>query len=317
MIGKIIQGKHFAGLVKYVLGKEGAYILDSDGILLKSMPHMIRSFEVQSSMRSSLGNKVGHISLSFSPQDKERMTDKFMTTLAHEYLKAMGITNTQYLIVRHTDREHPHCHIVFNHVNNSGQTIKDSFCVSKSIKICRDMSQAYKLYMPQGKEFVNIDRLREPVRTKYEIWQIIKDVLNDIRSWDELKSYLHERNIEMNFKYKRDTQEIQGISFTKGKYSFKGSNIDRSFSYAKLNRQIQINNSPDQKETRKQALQKSSSQKIGNRNTIASNIENYLNSIGVTNSQCNKLLKWEDEDCGEDEEIEELLRNHKGRIKFN
>lgn len=159
------------------------------------------------------------------------------------------------------------------------------------------MSQAYKLYMPQGKEFVNIDRLREPVRTKYEIWQIIKDVLNDIRSWDELKSYLHERNIEMNFKYKRDTQEIQGISFTKGKYSFKGSNIDRSFSYAKLNRQIQINNSPDQKETRKQALQKSSSQKIGNRNTIASNIENYLNSIGVTNSQCNKLLKWEDEDC--------------------
>ncbi len=77
-----------------------------------------------------------------------------------------------------------------------------------------------------------------------------------------------------------------------------------------MDRQIKINNSPDQKETKKQALQKSSSPKIGNRNTIASNIENYLNFIGVTNSQRNKLLKWEDEDSQEDEEIEELLRNH-------
>lgn len=120
MIGKITQGKYFAGLIKYVLGKEESYILDSDGILLESIPYMIRSFDVQSSMRSSLGNKVGHISLSFSPHDKERMTDEFMTTITLEYLKAMGITNTQYLIVRHTDREHPHCHIVFNRVNNSG-----------------------------------------------------------------------------------------------------------------------------------------------------------------------------------------------------
>lgn len=159
MIGKIKQGKHFAGLIKYVLGKEGAYILDSDGILLKSLPYMIRSFEVQSNMRTSLGNKVGHISLSFSPQDKERMTDEFMTALTLEYLKAMSITNTQYLIVRHTDKEHPHCHIVFNRVNCSGQTIKDSYSISRNIKICRDITLAHKIYIP--KVHVNIDQLGE------------------------------------------------------------------------------------------------------------------------------------------------------------
>lgn len=38
MIGKITQGKYFAGLVKYVLGKEGLYILDSDGVWLESIP---------------------------------------------------------------------------------------------------------------------------------------------------------------------------------------------------------------------------------------------------------------------------------------
>lgn len=313
MIGKITQGKYFAGLIKYVLGKEESYILDSDGVLLESIPYMIRSFEVQSGMRSSLGNKVGHISLSFSPRDKERMTDEFMTTVTREYLEAMGITNTQYLIVRHTDRKHPHCHIVFNRVNNSGQTIKDSYSISRNIKICRDMSQAYKLYMPQGKEHVNVDRLREPYRTKYEIWQVVKDVLNKVRSWEELKSYLHNQGIDILFKYKGTTQEIQGISFTKGKYSFKGSVVDRNFSYAKIDRQININNSPIQKETAKQELQKSSSTQPKSQNAIIlSNLTNYL--MGVPPSNHNKLLKWdtEDEEDEENEEIKKAMRR-KGR----
>ena len=237
------------------------------------------------------------------------MTDEYMTSIADEYMKKSGITDTQYLIVRHIDREHPHCHIVFNRVNNFGQTIKDFSNFRRNLKICRDIALVHKLYLPQGKENVNIDRLREPYRTKYEIWQAIKDILNTIRSWEELKSYLHNQNIGISFKYKGTTQEIQGISFTKGKYSFKGSAIDPSFSYSKLDRQIKINNSPDQKETPKQAVQRSFSSKTKTQNTsIASNIENYLNSMGITNSQRNKLLKWEDEDSEEDEEIEELLK---------
>lgn len=313
MIGKITQGKYFAGLIKYVLGKEESYILDSDGILLESIPYMIRSFDVQSSMRSSLGNKVGHISLSFSPHDKERMTDEFMTTITLEYLKAMGITNTQYLIVRHRDREHPHCHIVFNRVNNSGQTIKDSYSISRNIKICRDMSQAYKLYMPQGKEYINADRLREPYRTKYEIWRTVRSVINNIRSWEELKSILHSRNIEITFKNKGTAGEIQGITFTMGKYSFKGSAVDRNFSYAKIDRQIKINISHSQNEITKQALEKSDSPQTMNQNSIASNIANYLNSIGVAASSHHKLLSWEDNE--EDEEIEDIKKamKRKGR----
>ena len=35
-------------------------------------------------------------------------------------------------------------------------------------------------------------------------------------------------------KYKGNSNEVQGISFSKGDYKFKGSEIDRSLSYAKL-----------------------------------------------------------------------------------
>jgi hypothetical protein len=42
----------------------------------------------------------------------------------------------------------------------------------------------------------------------------------------------------MQFKYKSGTLEIQGISFSKGKYKFKGAEIDRSLSYGKLSKTI-------------------------------------------------------------------------------
>lgn len=225
----------------------------------------------------------------------------------------MGITDTQYLIVRHTDREHPHCHIVFNRVNNAGQPLKDSNNFRRNREVCKGITLTHKLYMPQGKENIKTDRLREPYRTKYEIWQIVKEALSRVRSWEKFRDYLYNRNIMLSFKYKGTTQEIQGIIFTKGKYSFKGSVIDRSFSYAKITCQIKRNSSPVQKAFTKQTLHSSASHANVNRNKIASNIANYLNSIGVGNSQRNKLLKWEDE-RDEEEEIEEVLK-HRFRIR--
>jgi len=42
----------------------------------------------------------------------------------------------------------------------------------------------------------------------------------------------------MLYKYKSGTAEVQGISFSKGKYQFKGSEIDRSLSYGKISKSI-------------------------------------------------------------------------------
>ena len=55
----------------------------------------------------------------------------------------------------------------------------------------------------------------------------------------QLKYELSKQGISMQFKYKSGTLEIQGISFSKGKYKFKGSEIDRSLSYGKLSKAIQ------------------------------------------------------------------------------
>lgn len=62
-------------------------------------------------MNPDIKKPVGHISLSYSVEDVPKLTDRKIIDLTHEYMKAMGIVNTQYIIVRHHDREHPHVHV--------------------------------------------------------------------------------------------------------------------------------------------------------------------------------------------------------------
>ncbi|KAA6344193.1 hypothetical protein EZS27_008164 [termite gut metagenome] len=235
MIGKIINGRSFKGCISYVLGKEEAKLLDSEGVLLRDTQSIINSFYMQSLMNPKLAKSVGHIPLAYTKEDASKQTDEFMVKLAKEYMKAMQIENTQYIIVRHHDREHPHCHIVFNRVDNEGKTISDRNDHFRNEKVTKALKEKYGLTFGVGKDKVNIHRLNEPDKTKYEIYKTIKLTLKSSKNWNQFKNILNRENIELKFKYRGQTDEIQGISFSKGDYSFKGSEIDRSFSYSKLN----------------------------------------------------------------------------------
>ena len=241
MIGKIIKGKSFKGCISYVLNKENARLLDSEGVLLNDTNSIINSFYMQSLMNPNLAKSVGHIPLSYSKDDAPILTDAFMLKLAKEYMQAMGIENTQYIIVRHSDREHPHCHIVFNRVDNDGKTISDKNDHFRNEKVTKALKEKYGLTFGVGKEKVKTHRLKEPDKTKYEIHKAIQAALKYAKNWNQFKESLNKSDIELKFKYKGQSDEVQGISFAKGDYSFKGSEIDRQFSYSKIDYRLRQN----------------------------------------------------------------------------
>ena len=238
MIGKITKGSGFKGCVSYVLEKDQAQLLACSGIVAETKESIIQSFAIQRLMNPDITKPVGHISLSYSTEDRAKLTNKKMIELAHEYMKEMGITNTQYIIVRHNDREHPHVHIVYNRIDNNGNTISDKNDRYRNEQTCKKLKQKHGLYFAPGKEKVKQDRLKEPDKTKYEIYTAIKNGLQHAKDWQQLQSHLSKDGIEIHFKYKGQTNVVQGISFTKGEYSFKGSEIDRNFSYSKLDAQL-------------------------------------------------------------------------------
>lgn len=74
MIGKIKKGKSFGGCIRYVMGKDNAEIIASDGVLLETNKEMIDSFNCQCLLNPKIKQPLGHIALSFKREDAPRLT---------------------------------------------------------------------------------------------------------------------------------------------------------------------------------------------------------------------------------------------------
>ena len=242
MIAKIVKGSSFKGVVSYILDKEkDAKILVCDGLFAEGKDTIAMSFETQSRMNPKVTKPVGHISLAFHKEDEHRLTDRAMAGIALEYLKEMGITDTQVLIVRHFDKEHPHVHIAFNRIANNGRTISDRNERIRSARICKELTRKYSLYFASGKERVKQHRLKEPDKTKYGLYSILKSEVSRCGNWRQLAANLKKQGVDMRFKYKGKSDEVQGVIFTMNGYSFSGSKIDRQFSFSKINNVLERN----------------------------------------------------------------------------
>ena len=243
MIAKIMKGSDFKGVVNYILNDEkGTQIIDADGLFLENNDTIAQGFIGQAQMNPKVTKVVGHIALSFSKKDALRLNNAIMAQIAREYMERMGIKETQYLIGRHFDKEHPHVHIAFNRIDNNGKTISDRNDRFRSERICKELTKKYGLHFANGKEQVKMDRLREPDKTSYELYQILKAEVGRCRDWNTLLERLERQGIGVQFKYKGQTNEIQGIIFSMNGYRFNGSKVDRQYSYSKIDAALNRNN---------------------------------------------------------------------------
>ena len=236
MIGKLKKGSSFGGCIRYVTGKDEAKIIASDGVLLGTNAEITQSFELQRQLNPRIKKPVGHIALSFKPEDKPRLTDELMAKIALEYMQMMGITDTQFIIVRHHNTDNPHCHIVYNRINNEGKLISDRNDYRRNEQVTKALKSKYGLTYGTDKSNTNTRKLRNAERAKYEIHNAVKDALEVADSWQKFKNELAKRGVHLEFVYKdKERTKVQGIRFSKDGYSFKGTQISRDYSFGKLN----------------------------------------------------------------------------------
>lgn len=264
MIAKIIKGTNFGGVINYMLSKhEGeAKILQANGVRCSSSSDIAHDFNLQASMRPNVQKPVCHTILSFSASDAERLTDDVMVKIANEYLEKMGYGDTQSLIVRHSDRQHPHLHICINRIGNDGKTISDRNEKYRSTKICRELTERYGLTLGEGKKAVNRQRLRGEDKLRYEIFDTIKAVLPHSKNWKDFVADLDKQGIATRFKTKGNTDVVQGIIFEKDGCRFCGSKIDRSCSFSRLNAEIERNIQQAQQHLSKEPMAHSTDESV-------------------------------------------------------
>ena len=155
-----------------------------------------------------------------------------MVEIAQKWMERIGIRNTQYIIARHHDTKHPHCHLVFNRIDNDGNLIPDSNERIRSTKVCRALTEEYGLYLaPKNSKARNKNRLRPHQLRKLNLRSATLDALAESHSWKDFLSAWKVRNIDIRFNRSQAADNVRGVSFSQDGISLAGSTLDRDLSF--------------------------------------------------------------------------------------
>lgn len=254
MMGKITKGGSFGGCVDYVTrrkkdnpdgspSKEWRLIDCKDVSTIEGRNGIIASFEDNLALNPGLKNPVGHISLNFHANDKDKVDDLIMVEIAQKYMKKMGIVDTPYIIVRHLDKDYPHCHIVFSRIDNHAETISDKNDFNRNRTVCLDLTKEYGLHISESKKQTNVNRLRGAEKVRYEIFNAVDAVWNDksVHTFEQFEARLKASGVGIEYKYKRGCNELQGLWYTRKGKRFAASKIDRRFSLGNISKHLAAN----------------------------------------------------------------------------
>ena len=251
MIAKFKNRIDFAGLVSYAndikSNEKRGRLLSYQGVCVVSNETIADSFNTQLRRPDSkgkihhIGKPVKHVSISFSPEDAHLFPDneegdRYMAQLVDEWLRGMGITNAQYIVARHFDKAHPHCHLVYSRIALDGSVISTYNEQLRNADVCKKIKLRHGLTFGNSSgEKVNRDRLLSVQQALFDLKTTAIASADNASSWVEYQRALEAQGIEACFSINRSTGEIRGISFAKDGYRVAGSKLSKlKLTYGKL-----------------------------------------------------------------------------------
>ncbi|WP_179225627.1 relaxase/mobilization nuclease domain-containing protein [Hymenobacter mucosus] len=250
------MNQSFGAMCRYVLQEKtpdkGAEVLAAHGVRTDSAAHMAADFDAVRAMRPTLGKAVLHVALAFPAEEKEKVTPEVMGRIAQDYLKGLQIDpeNTQWAVVRHQDKAHPHMHLVVNRVDLDGQTVSDQFIRSRSVDVCKGIEQEYGLIVAdqvgrkQAREIGPTPKQQKATtpkeeqsaewsRARQEIGRALSYTAGQARSFEELREALQARGIGLELTRRKDGSPA-GVVFAQDGHRVKGSQVGREYSAGNL-----------------------------------------------------------------------------------
>lgn len=158
MIAKVIMSSSFKATLEYLTQQaKGFDIILSNGVRDYDIKKTIADFVEQSKDNSRIKTKVFHTSFSFHVNDKDTVESKGKEIM-QDYLsklqgKGVNMEETQYILIQHKDKEHPHYHLVANMVKDDGKRLEIGNVGYKMTSISRAIEKAYKLTPGIRKEY--------------------------------------------------------------------------------------------------------------------------------------------------------------------
>jgi len=255
MIGKQIKGTGFRGCLNYVLGKKDAALIG--GTMCGQTPEELATeFAIARQLRPNLKVAVFHATLSVDRTEKledSEENDQRWLAIAANYMKAMEFDNNQYAVVKHSDTEHDHIHIVASRICLDGSVVDDSWDYYKSQETIRQLERNYNLeaVTPSWETDKRAQTTGEHRQLKskgnksvrVQLQDLIDEVTQDNPSMPEFVERLQQEGVEVQvgltrtgigfskgISYKLDGVALSGTQLGKA-YTFSGLQKHRGVSY--------------------------------------------------------------------------------------
>ena len=247
MIGKQIKGTGFRGCLNYVLGKKDAALIG--GTMCGQTPEELAAeFGIARQLRPNLKVAVFHATLSVDRTEKledSEENDQRWLARAANYMKAMEFDNNQYAVVKHSDTEHDHIHIVASRIRLDGGVVDDSWDYYKSQEIIRQLERNYSLEtvtpswetdkraQTTGENRYLQSKGNKSVRVQLQ--DLIDEVTQDNPSMPEFVERLQQQGVEVQVGLTRTGIGFsKGISYNLDEVALSGTQLGKAYTFSGL-----------------------------------------------------------------------------------
>lgn len=212
------------------------------GIATRVAGSIAKQFDSQASVNTRVKNNTGHLMISHEPSDMARINElakewnvspeAVRTRIDYEFMKRMGLTDTQYVIIQHKDTHCPHDHIAYNRVQYDGTVVDSSHYKLRCQRIAAEISEKYGLT-------VATPGLRKGQRQDESLKKEVSAALSLSTSLDAFKVKLAEKGIDI-LPAHHSNGDVYGIAFKRGEEPpIPGSRL--GLSYGKVASKIETN----------------------------------------------------------------------------
>ena len=346
MIGKQTKGKSFRGLLNYLEQNSKAEII-AGNMGGRNAIQLSKEFRLSRQLHPEAEKVVYHASLSLPPG--ERLDDYTWDEITSKYLEGMGFGCNQYVVYRHSDKDHDHVHIVASRIRlDDAKIVSDSWDYVRSENLIRQLEKEYGLQQaPSSREtyerslsagqsrrmereqaeYESGQRNSPPERTvKEQLQTTINEAIKSSSSMPELMKKLLLENVSVRCEFTR-TGKPKGISYGMNGIAFSGTKLGKAYTFPGLQKYESIKYNPKtdkvliinmmQYTRTAKKIEASELDKIVPNNIIQQNTQQQLNQREVARFALILKEAWEYIGRPKFRETKNYcFENHEGRLKF-
>ncbi len=289
MISVIYKKADFLDTLGYVLGKDDA-VLVTTNMAGKTVADFNQQFLDTKYANKGTSRQCAHLIISIAHRESyhEHLDDSQYSYVAEEYLKEMGYlpnkeensSASQFVAVRHQDRNHEHLHLIASRIRLDGTTVSDSFDYFKAQEITRRLSAelgleitptsndaiAQKLQSEYGINVLTSPNRSKSIRevnakhstpgAKEIIRGAIAQAIQGQPTASEYVQRLEEKNIRVLPKFQG--KELLGFTYVQENVLIAGYQVSKNYSLPKLKSEFGLSYKQERDYTKLSAIRSQS-----------------------------------------------------------